>query len=127
MTDDTEDYTPDELDEMLGSVLYHGGIQAALAHFLHVTSDDEDLVLVEFVNHAPVPLAAPGRAATASAVKSSRQRLETLTEATDAAILSLRARVANQPPDPRATEMRAVFEAMMQAEYGEQARQDGIE
>jgi hypothetical protein len=58
MTDDTEDYTPDELDEMLGSVLYHGGIQAALAHFLHVTSDDEDLVLVEFVNHAPVPLAA---------------------------------------------------------------------
>jgi hypothetical protein len=116
---ETEAYTHAELDEVAGSLLFHGGIQGALSHLLDMTRDANDLELVEFINHAPTGMALPILAATKVAVGEAMHRLLSIARATESALDGVRARLAEQDTEQ--------FENIVRAEFGDDAKRNGLD
>jgi hypothetical protein len=120
MTPDNETYTYTEIDQLIGSWTYIGGLTHTLLHLLDVTNPG-DLDLIEFANHAPAGLVVAVLPELSIALRESINRLNALDAAVASAIDSGLDRVVAEKAD-----IEAAFESMMDKTFGDQAKKDGL-
>lgn len=89
-----EEFTPIELDQAIGAVLYLGRIHNALANLLDATAYTDDLFLWEYLNHLPESALVEILPGTALVLAEARTRLAGLQSALNGAVDSFAARVA---------------------------------
>jgi hypothetical protein len=100
-----ETFTPAELDELSGALLFTGSLTNAVGAVLDVTLDPESFELIEFINHLPVEVAVPLLVATAMAIEEAQARLGQASKATRSAIESAAAIVQAQADEAEESEL----------------------
>lgn len=118
----TEQYTHDEVDQLVGSMLYLGRVHNVIATLLDTTRYRSDLALIEFVNHAPVELVEELLPATAMLLAEVHARVVELERAVAAAMDSTAARVV---ADADLAASDTEFDRMMTAEFAKDRKRNG--
>lgn len=90
-----EQFTFGELDELVGSALWLGRLHNSIATFLDTTRFRDDIGLIEFLNHAPVNMVMELLPATTLLLDEVCSRVEEIQRASDAAMDSAAARLAD--------------------------------
>lgn len=118
-----ETYTPKELDELSGSLLFLGRVHNAIASFLDVTQFTKDTELVELLNHAPASMVMEILPATSMLLSEVSARIQELQKATGAAIGSCAERVKLAANDEAATD--DAFARIMDLEFARDRKKNG--